>query len=197
MLKIGLTGSIAMGKSYVAKQLARLGIVVSDADNMVNNAFFSNKKLHDKLSKIFPECFNEGIFNKQVLSKIVFNDKKKLNILEKIIHPLIAKERNNFIRKNCYKRVRAIVFDIPLLLEKKIHKQFDYVMLASSPKYLQVKRALNRSNMNTEKLNLILKKQMKDHKKRAKSDVIIHTGSNKAHSFREIKAFINKILCVK
>jgi dephospho-CoA kinase len=184
---IGLTGSIAMGKTFVANIFKQLSVAVYDSDLAVKEIIEEHPEL---IRESFPESYIDGKIDKNILSQIIFNDRKKRLNLESILHPLVAKKRNIFIRKERYKRTKIIVCDIALLFEKNYQRYFDQIIVASAPKYMQNKRAMARQFMTLDKLSAILKLQMPDHKKRIKADKVIYTGANKGSVYRQIKEII-------
>lgn len=189
MKKIALTGSIAMGKSFVARIFKKLNIDVYDSDLSVKEIIENYPEL---IIQSFPESYVNNKIDKNILANIIFNDQKKRLKLESILHPLVAKKRSIFIRKSQYKRSKIILCDIALLFEKKLQRHFNQVIVASAPKFIQNKRVMTRNFMNSQKLSAILKSQIPDHKKRIKSDMVIYTGANKGSVYRQIKDFISR-----
>jgi dephospho-CoA kinase len=190
MKKIALTGSIAMGKSFIANIFKRFSAAIYDADLAVKEIIAEHTQL---IAGSFPETYVNGKIDKNILAEIIFNDRKRRLKLESILHPLVAKKRNEFIRKERYKRTKIIICDIVLLFEKNYQRYFDQVIVASAPKFMQNKRALARNFMNQDKLSAIMKLQMPDYKKRIKASKVIYTGSNKGSVYRQIKNFTNSI----
>jgi dephospho-CoA kinase len=194
MLSIGITGSIAMGKSFLLKHLKKLRISVHDADLEVAKILLTSKDVFKKISTNFPDVIINNNIDKVLLAKEIYSNKKSLKILENIIHPIVSLNRRIFINKLRYKRIKFAFFDIPLLYEKKLSKEFKYVIVATAPKFLQTRRALSRKNMNLTKLRAINNNQMKDYKKRQLADFVINTGANKATIVRSLKKFLNEKL---
>ncbi len=100
MIIIGITGSIGMGKTTVSKMLRTLKIPVFDSDKKVKEILEKNHDIIEKISKIWPETVlnneKQKKINKEALSNKIFDDKKERIKLEKIIHPLVNKERKSF-----------------------------------------------------------------------------------------------------
>jgi len=187
---IGLTGSIAMGKSYVAKIFKKLSIQIFDSDKAVGEIILENKEL---IAKYFPESYIDGAINKSILSQIIFNSLQRRKILESIIHPRVAHKRSIFIKKARYQRSNIVICEQILLFEKNHQKNFDDVITVSAPKFLQTKRCLRRTNMDLDKFRSILKSQMPDYKKRSKSDHVIFTGGNRASVMRQILKILSEL----
>ncbi|KKB96372.1 Dephospho-CoA kinase [Candidatus Arcanobacter lacustris] len=187
MKKIALTGSIAMGKTFIANIFKQFSVAVYDSDLAVKEIFEQQPEL---IAKLFPECYVDGKIDKNILSQIIFNDPQKRKKLESILHPLVAKKREIFIRREKYKRTKILVCDIALLFEKNYQRYFDQVVVASAPKFMQNKRAMARKFMTQDRLSSILKLQMPDHKKRIKADKVVYTGGNRGSVYRQIKSLL-------
>ncbi|MFN7037952.1 MAG: dephospho-CoA kinase [Alphaproteobacteria bacterium] len=185
---IGLTGSIAMGKSYIANIFTSMNIAVFDADKEIKKLFLKPEVIK-KISLIFPECLINQKLNTAILAEKVFANKSQLNKLESILYPYLNKGINKFINSNS----NIIVIDIPLLFEKNYHIKFDEIITVSTSKYTQTKRVLKRSNMTKEKLNNILKNQFSDSKKKLRSNHIIYTGGSKASCIKQVKNILYDI----
>jgi dephospho-CoA kinase len=172
MIKIGLTGSIAMGKSEVVKVLQGQGLPVFDADDEVHQLYDSPEGIK-LLSTIVPDAIRNGKLDRNLLSSIVVADPQKLNALEKLVHAEIAKRRQSFVEKADIEGHNLVVFDIPLLFEKQLDKTVDVTVVVSAPEPLQRQRALARPGMTAQKLDMILSRQMPDVKKRQCADYVI------------------------
>ena len=117
MLKIGLTGSIGMGKTETGKMFSDFGFPLYDADAAVHKLYGPGQKGSEKVKKKFPNAINsDGSVNRESLSKEVLEDPEKIKILENIIHPLVGEDREEFLKKNS--KAKAIVLDIPFCLKQ-------------------------------------------------------------------------------
>jgi dephospho-CoA kinase len=192
---IGLTGSIAMGKSFIAQQFLNFGVPVFDCDIMVAKILSHNQEVKVEISKAFPASYVDDEIDKKKLGEIVFNNKEAKNRLEEIIYPVLDKEINLFIKDNLFKKEKILILDIPLLFEKGYEKKynFDHIILASAPYSIQKKRALTRPNMTEEKFEAILKTQLSNSIKKKKADIIINTGISKKYTISQVKEFLNRI----
>ncbi|GAA5104395.1 dephospho-CoA kinase [Bartonella jaculi] len=182
---IGLTGSIAMGKSTVADFFKQAGIPVFSADEAVHELYKSEPTL-SFIEQIFPSVVENGKVNRLKLSKILINDSEKLQTLEDMVHPLVQKKEKEFIdtaRKNGEK---LIVLEIPLLFENKSENRVDSVVVVSAPLAIQKERAMIRPNMNEEKFAFINAKQISDEKKRARADFVIDTGKDLENTRQQV-----------
>ncbi len=177
MIIIGLTGSIAMGKSEVANILRGEGLPVFDADREVH-ALYDSRDGAILLRDLAPEAIVDAHVDRQRLSSLIVAEPQLLEQLEKIIHAEIAKRRKSFVATAEAKGHAMVVADIPLLFEKAGDKEVDVTIVVSAPSGLQRKRALARPGMTADKLALILKRQMPDAEKQQRADHVIHnTGS--------------------
>jgi dephospho-CoA kinase len=188
MKKLGLTGSIGMGKSTVAQMFADAGVPVFDADAKVHQLQGPGGELVDAIEALCPGTTGlEGV-NRQRLSAAVLGDRDKLHQLEAIIHPVVARNREVFFEAN--RNAPLVLFDIPLLLEKRGGDQFDAVIVVSAPAEVQRERVLARANMTPQKFNHILGIQMPDGEKRALADFVIDTGKALEETRAQVDALV-------
>ena len=192
MIIIGLTGSIAMGKSKTAEMFVRLGIPMHDADACVHAFMKKGGKAVKAIATIFPDILENGGINRSKLSGIALNNPSNLRKLEEILHPLVKEEERKFRQACQRKRAKIAVLNIPLLFETASNKRCNLVVVASAPAFIQKQRVLNRIGMNETKLKTILAKQIPDWQKRQKADFIVQTGIGYRHSLRQVKRIIQK-----
>ncbi len=197
MIIVGLTGSIAMGKSTAAQLFRRQHIPVFDADKAVHLLLARKGAGVEKVAQLFPGTLEEGVVNRKKLGKIVFNDAKALQALEHILHPLVREMHGKFIRQARRQGRRMAVLEIPLLFEVGAQQHYDKVVTVTASPFMQAKRALARPGMTKEKLASILKRQTPDAKKRRLTDYLVYTGLGKSLTSRQINAIIKELLCVK
>ncbi|WP_336293763.1 dephospho-CoA kinase [Bartonella sp. CB169] len=190
---IGLTGSIAMGKSTVANFFRQAGISVFSADDAVYQLYKSEPIL-SLIAHTFPNVVENGEVNRSKLSKIVIDDSKKLQTLEKIIHPFVREKEKEFIDKARQKGEKLIVLDIPLLFETNSEKRVDSVVVVSAPLEIQKERVMIRPNMDEKKIAFINSQQMSDEKKRERADFIIDTGKDLEDTRQQVFSMIKSLL---
>ncbi len=188
---IGLTGSIAMGKSTVAAMFEDESVPVFDADAAVHILQGPSGLLVAEIEAAFPGTTGPPGVDRQKLGAAVLGDKQRLTQLESIIHPAVAKMRNVFLVENA--DADMIVFDIPLLFEKGGHHSVDHIVVVSAPADQQCARALSRPGMTLKKFENILKLQTPDAEKRAKADTVINTGQSLAHTRRQVRTLVKKL----
>ena len=192
MIRIAVVGNIGSGKSFVAKSF---GLPVFNADKEVSLIYKKNKFFFKKLNKKIPKFIKSfPIDKKEILSCILANN-KNLKIITKIIHPIVRKKMNLFIKKN--KKKKAIVLDIPLYLENKLNKKRDIIIYVDAKQNLINKRLRERSNYNKKLLQKFKKIQLKSNLKKKKSNYKIENNFNaqvlkKAVNNLKLKIFKNK-----
>lgn len=190
MIVLGLTGSIGMGKTTAAAQLARLGLCVHDADAVVHGLLAKGGKAVDAVSGLFPEALVDGTIDRRRLGALVFADKTALDRLESVLHPLVRDAERRFLARSRRRRLAMVVLDVPLLLEAAAAARVDAVLVVSCPPFLQAARVLARPGMTPEKLAAIRQRQMPDWRKRRLADAVIPTGAGRRLSLRKLRLAI-------
>jgi dephospho-CoA kinase len=189
VIKLGLTGSIGMGKSTVAAIFAEEGVPVFDADAAVHRLQGAEGALVADIEAHFPGTTGPGGVNRGALAERVLGAPESLRRLEALVHPAVAREREAFLAVHV--RAPLVLLDIPLLFEKEGWRAVDRIAVVSAPDNVQRARVLARPGMTTEKFERILAQQMPDAEKRARADFIIDTGipiEQTADSVRRIVA---------
>jgi dephospho-CoA kinase len=189
-LTLGLTGSMAMGKSTTAGMLRRLGIKVFDADAAVHKLLGPGGAALAPLAQRFPGLIGPAGVDRAKMGALVFADRKALTDLEGILHPLVHQARARFIRRAALMRAPVVALDVPLLFEATGWQGYDLVAVVSAPAFLQKQRALRRPGMTAEKFKGALARQMPDVRKRALADVVIPTGLDKRETLRHLRRML-------
>ena len=193
-----------MGKSTAAGMLTRMNIPVHDSDAEVHRLLSNNEKARLALAAQFPfyKYFSiygrknkQGIrqFNRKKLGKLVFDNPKEREKLEKILHPLVRKAQDEFIRIHRNMGADIVALDIPLLFETGAEERVDYTIVVSAPAFIQQERVLSRPNMTTKKFESILKTQMSDAEKCARADFVVPSGLGKAQTMKALKKIIHDL----
>ena len=191
MIKLGLTGSIGMGKSTTAKLFEAEGVPVYDADAAVHELYARGGAAVEPVSALFPDVAPEGYIDRALLSRHVLSDSEGLKALERVVHPLVGAHRSAFFERVAHEPV--VVLDIPLLFETGGQRAVDAVVVVSAPEHIQRARVLEREGMTSEKLDSILARQLPDAEKRARADFVIDTGSGIEPARRQVRTVLTAI----
>jgi len=193
---IGLTGSIAMGKSEVAKIFAGHNIPVFDSDAEVYKLYDSMAGA-DLIRPFVPEAATEGKVNRKIITEHVLKNPDLLTKLEKNVHAEIKRRREAFIASAKNSGAKAVLIDTPLLFEIGADKEMDFNIVVSATPELQRARALARPGMTKERLNLIMKRQIPDLEKRAKADAVIENNSTLQELEKSVEKLLLKLKVIK
>jgi dephospho-CoA kinase len=188
MIIVGLTGSIAMGKSTVSGMFAELGVPIFDADEAVR-AFYAGAGTK-AVEAAFPGVVVSGQVDRERLGSQVLNDAEALKRLEGLVHPAVAQARAHFVERASAAGRRLVIVDVPLLFETGGEGSVDLVIVVSAPAAPQRERALARMGMSEVKLEAILSRQMPDADKRRRAHFIIDTGGSLALTRAIVAQFV-------
>ncbi len=194
MVIIGLTGSIAMGKSTAARMFRRMGILVHDSDATVHRLQARGGGAAPLIEQAFPGSTVDGAVDRSVLARRVFSNPAALQRLERILHPLVFKASEAFLKQAALQRRRVVVVDVPLLLETGGHMGVDLIAVVSAPAFIQRQRALRRPGMTAERLARLLVLQMPDAKKRLRADIVVPSGLGEAATWRSLRKVVREAL---
>jgi len=171
---LGLTGSIGMGKSTTADLFAAAGCAVWDADAAVHRLYDRGGAAVSSVQTRFPDAIRDERVDRQALKDIISKNPKALTVIESIVHPLVAQDREDF-RRNA--EADILVFDIPLLFETGGDSEMDAVACVMIDAETQQKRVLERGTMTLDQFLLIRQKQMPIKEKTERSDYVIVTDT--------------------
>ncbi len=172
--RLGLTGSIGMGKSTTAAMFADEGCPVWDADAAVHRLYSLGGSAVAPLARAFPDVVREGSVCREALKQIIRHDPAALHKIEAIVHPLVARDRQAFIN---VQTAPITVLDIPLLFETGAERYLDATVVVSATPEEQRARVMARGTMDAEEVEAIMQKQMPDAEKRIRADYVIETDS--------------------
>lgn len=172
--RLGLTGSIGMGKSTTAQFFRDAGIPVWDADAAVHRLYAPDGAAVAPLAALHPPALTPQGIDRSALKSLIAADPLALGRIEAIVHPLVAADRAAFLTGTT---ADIVVLDIPLLFEKGSEGEFDATLLVTAPLALQRARVLARPNMTPEQFDLIHARQMPDAEKRHRATHIVETLS--------------------
>jgi dephospho-CoA kinase len=194
---IGLTGSIATGKSSVSDMFRYLRIPVHDADRSVHNFLGPHGLAVSDIIAAFGDVGNlDNGIDRQKLGDIIFSDPEAKNRLELIVHPLIWQDRQKFFKHMRLQNRKIVVVDIPLLFETGSDMVCDNIICVWAPYFLQRRRALHRTGMTEYKLDAILNNQLPQHTKMQLADFCLPTGLGKAYTYKLLKRWLLSNLSV-
>ena len=143
MIRIAIIGDIGSGKSYISK---KFGFPIFDADKEVSKIYKKNKICFILLRKIFPKNIFSFPINKKELFEVIIKNKKNVKKINKIVHPFVRNKLKKFLKKN--KKRKAVVLDVPLLIESRINRRSDILVFVSSKKSDINKKLKRKKNFN-------------------------------------------------
>ena len=189
MIKIAVVGGIGSGKSHIAKLF---NYPVFNADFEVAKTYKTNRKCFNNLKKILPKYFSSFPIQKEEIIRAISNNEINLKKITNIIHPEIRKKMNLFLKDN--KKKKAVILDIPLLLENKLNQKGDIIIFIQSKKKEVLRRLKKRDNFNLGLLNKFKKMQLPLSYKKKKSHFIIKNNFTNKSAKMSIIKILKKIL---
>ena len=196
-VKVAITGKIGSGKSTISEILIKLGYKVFESDKEVS-LLFDNNSITQKIITLFSKKIknlvnSNGKINKTVLGNYVFSNRPELTKLEKIIHPLLSEKKQEFIQLESKEKI--LFFDIPLLFEKKLFKEFHFIIYLYIDKKTQFKRVIKRKGMTKDKFDEISKFQDHDLKRNSKFiSLKLDTSRSKKEVKKNLISFITSLV---
>ena len=191
MLILGLTGSIASGKSTASAALRRMHVPIHDSDKAVHDLMQAGGRAIPAIRAAFPSVIDAaGAVDRRKLGALVFADPSALKRLEAILHPLVARARDEFLRSQARRGAKLVVLDVPLLFEIGLDHICDLSVTLVVPPRVQEARVLRRSGMTRAKLAGIRARQMPDHEKARRADIAIPTGNGKRPVLRALQSIV-------
>jgi len=190
LIRLGLTGSIGMGKTTTAALFAAEGVPVYDADAAVHALYAPGGAGVAVVEQLFPDAVVDGAVDRVRLGAAVMDDPQALKRLEAAVHPLVAADRAAFTERARAAGAPVVVFDIPLLFETGAGSEVDAVVVVSAPEAVQRERVLARPGMTESRLAAILARQTPDADKRARADFVIDTGAGLDAARDQVRAVL-------
>lgn len=187
MFVIGLTGSIAMGKSTTARLFAEAGVPVHDSDVTVHRLYEAEAVA--AIEAAFPGTTTNGKVDRQALGRRVLGDAAALQRLEAIVHPLVAEASRRFLTDAETAGEKIVVLDIPLLFETGGERRVDAVVVVSAPPEMQRQRVLERG-FDVERFEAVLARQIPDAEKRARADFVVDSGQGIEHARAQVRQIL-------
>ncbi|MEJ8474950.1 dephospho-CoA kinase [Roseibium algae] len=191
MIRIGLTGSIGMGKSTTSRMFAACGVAGHDADAVVHMLY--SGRAAALIETEFPGTVIDGKVDRTLLSPHVLGKPDAIKRLEAIVHPLVRAEEAAFLAKASAEGRRAVLLDIPLMFETGGDGRVDVCVVVTADAVIQRARVLARSGMTTERFEAILARQMPDAEKRRRAHFLIDTGLGLKATKRSVECLLRAI----
>lgn len=197
MIVLGVTGSIAMGKSTACAMLRAQGVPVHDADATVHALFDRGGAAVPAIAEAFPGVVVDGRVDRALLGPRVLGQPEALKRLEGIVHPLVRAEEKRFLDRHRRAGRDIVALDIPLLFETGGQGRCDATLVVSAPALIQRQRALRRPGMTADKLASILARQMPDAQKRRRADYVVPSGLGRAVTWRALARILDDVKHLK
>ena len=173
-IQIGITGGIGSGKSLICRIFYVLGVPVYDADSRAKKLMTTDGILIDQIKKEFGSLsYNEdGVLNRELLSRIAFNNPEKLTKLNSLVHPRVALDYNHWMHEQ--DEAKYCLKEAALLFESGSHQSLDKIIVVTAPDKLRIKRVLQRDpHRDRTEVERIIKNQMSQEEKMMKADFVI------------------------
>jgi dephospho-CoA kinase len=193
MIVLGLTGGIGMGKSTAAAAFRRARMPVFDADAAVHRMQARGGRAVRAIGIAFPGTVRDGSVDRRALREAVLADPQALSRLEAILHPMVREEEHVFVARARRRGCRAVVLDIPLLLETGGDRRVDRVIVVTAPRAVQIHRIRARRRMSDSDIRAVIARQMPDAEKRRRADVVIRTGLSRHASLKALNRVIREV----
>ncbi len=198
MVILGLTGSIAMGKTVTAQMFARAGAVVFDADAVVHALIGPGGAAVAAVDAAFPGCVRDSgqgptAIDRAALAARVFGDGAATVRLEAILHPRVREAEGRFLRRAAGARRRLVVLDVPLLFETGGERRCDAAAVVIAPAFVQESRMRKRAGMSASRVAAVRGRQMGDQDKLRRADFVIPTGLGRALTLRRVRRIVTML----
>lgn len=194
MIRLGLTGSIGMGKSTIAQMFRDEGVPVWDADEAVHRLYATSPALKSQLTEAFGDILSDTVVDRVKLSAALKTAENGFDRLNAIVHPLTVDDRKTFLDAQERHGADLVVSDIPLLFETGAESHLDYVLVVSAPADIQRQRVMARPGMTEEKFAAILSRQIPDAEKRQRAHFIIDTSQSLDACRAEVRALVHRFV---
>ncbi len=184
MKLIGLTGGIGSGKSTIARMFEELGVPVYYADQEAKKLMHSSIIKNKLISLFGKESYKNDELNTAYIANIVFEDKNKLNELNKTVHPEVKKHFRNWIKKQ---KTAYVIQENAIIFESKNQNDFDFIIAVTAPMELKIERVINRDHTSKESVVARMDNQLDDAFKIKNSNYVIHNTDLKQSKNQVLK----------
>ena len=195
MLKVGLTGSIATGKSTVLDFIAAEGVAVISSDEIVHRLYSGGAVA--PVERLFPGVSTARGIDREELSRRLVAEPERLRELEAVVHPLVRNEIAYFFKAEEGRNAPLAVADIPLLFESGFDYGLDAVIVTTVDSATQRERALKREGMSVEKLQAILARQMPQDEKIRRATYVIDTSGSLQETQKEVRELVAQLKAIR
>lgn len=193
MIVVGLTGSIAMGKSETARMFVRLGVPVCESDAVVHALYAKGGAAVEPIARAFPGTVVDDAIDRERLSNALFGKPENFARLEAVVHPLVRRAQDEFLERCQANGESLAVLDIPLLFETGRDRDVDRIVVVSAPAEVQRARALARPGMTEEKLATILARQLPDEEKRRRADFVVDSSQGLGCALTQVEQIVSAL----
>ncbi|MND64582.1 Dephospho-CoA kinase [compost metagenome] len=170
-LKIGITGGIGSGKTFICRLFEALGIPVYNADEEAKRLMNTDIRIKEKLIAQFGEStYKDGLLDRAFLANMVFSDKDKLELLNGIVHPIVIQEAKDWAERQT---TRYSLKEAALLFESGSYKELDYTILVTAPMDIRIQRVIERDGATEQQVQERMSKQLSDEEKLQLADFVI------------------------
>ena len=188
MQVIGLTGGIATGKSSVSALLKKAGAVIIDADRIARQVVKKGLPAYREIVASFGEAIllPDGEINRSALGDIIFNDPRKKQLLNRIVHPYVRKEQNRqlkHIEKNDPDAI--VILDIPLLIETQTYMDLSELIVVYAPEHIQIARLMQRDGISKTDALARVRSQMPIEEKKGKATIVIDNSGTRENTRKQ------------
>jgi dephospho-CoA kinase len=191
MLLIGLTGSIGMGKSTIAKRFVEQNVPVIDADKVVRDLYEGDAV--EPIEAAFPGSTTAGKVDRTKLSAQLMDDPGGFKRLEEIVHPLVHEAERRQLKAHAKVGAELAVLEVPLLFETGGDGRVDVTVVVSAPAEVQRERVMAREGMTSEKFEAIRARQLPEVEKRRRADFVVETHLTIPESYAQVDAIIDAL----
>jgi dephospho-CoA kinase len=191
MLRVGLTGGLACGKSFVGEALASFGCLLVQADDLGHQVLAPGGEAYDQVVREFgPEIMLEsGEIDRRALALRVFGAPDRLALLNSLVHPPVLERENALIREFEAREPHGVaIVEAAILIETGSYKRFDRIILVTCTEEQQIERAMRRNGAALEDVRARISRQMPLAEKRNFAEFVIDTSGDKEDTLRQTRA---------
>ncbi len=196
MLRVGLTGGLASGKSFAASEFERLGCAVLHADLLGHAILAEDPEVHDEVTAAFGEGIlrADGAIDRKALAGVVFASKDKLERLNAIVHPRVFERVEDFFRQTARRDPSAVALvEAAIMVETGSYRRYDRVVLAACPREAQIDRFMQREGGTRDEAEARLGRQIPLKDKRKFADFVIDTSGSEDETLEQVRGVYRQL----